>query len=130
MKKFKRKESFRYIFDEPIDGKFSVMMNGKPLTLESFPCKIIDISPRGVKIFTEADLAGIYTYENRMLKLEIHFILDVMEIKTYGQIRWGKKYESGTQLGLRFNQLGIEEIIVKELKRRRRKEVFSHKYNF
>lgn len=130
MKKFKRKEGFRYVFDDPIDGFFSVIMNGQQINLEMFPCKILDISPRGIKIFTEADLGSIYTYTNRMLQLEIHFILDSMKIKAYGQIRWGKRYETGTQFGLYFTQRGIDELIVRELKRRRKKEVFSHKYNF
>ncbi|WP_421663933.1 hypothetical protein [Lysinibacillus telephonicus] len=56
---FKRQEGFRFVFNEAIDAKFKLRLNGRDINFESFECKIIDISPRGIKMFSEAKI-GVY----------------------------------------------------------------------
>ncbi|KGR83812.1 PilZ domain-containing protein [Lysinibacillus odysseyi] len=124
---FKRKEGFRFSFGEPLDAGFVVMIDGKPIgTRESrLACKVLDVSPRGMKMMTEADLSS---YINKVLQLEISFTLDHTEIRGIGEIVWSKKFGSGYQYGIVFyNQPGVESLIISELKARRRKETFGSK---
>lgn len=129
MKKYKRQEGFRFVFNVPVDAQFAVLVNGKRQDLVMHPCKIIDISPRGMKIYTESHIANITKYANELLQFEIHFILDVTKIKAVGHVRWSKPYGTGSYFGLFFrDQPEIEELIISEMKRRRRKEVFANRY--
>ena len=53
-----------------------------------------------------------------------YILLDEVLIKAVGEIKWKKQYGKGFQYGLIFeNQPALEELIVSELKIRRRKEV-------
>lgn len=129
MKKYKRQEGFRFVFNEPIDAQFYLLVNGKRVDLVLHPCKIIDISPRGMKVYTESHIATLGQYANDLMQFEMHFILDVTKIKALGQVRWSKPYATGAQFGLFFrNQPEIEELIINEMKRRRRKEVFAYRH--
>lgn len=120
---FKRTEGFRFAFGEPIYAKYSVLIDGKPQDLEmtKYDCEILDISPRGMKMFSYHDI-GEYT--NMLVQLEVHFILDEALIKAVGDIIWEKPYGDKTQFGLIFDgQPQVEDLIVNELKLRRKKEV-------
>lgn len=120
---FKRQEGFRFSFGEPLEANFVIIIDGKPLDLErtSHACRILDISPRGVKISSEVDLNE---HMNKILQLEMSFVLDVTEIKCVGEIVWSKPFGSYTHYGITFfNQAVVEELIINELKLRRRKEV-------
>ena len=69
-------------------------------------------------------------YKNKVLQLEISFILDTTEIKGIGEIVWSKSFGSGYHYGITFfNQSTVEELIVNELKSRRRKEILKEKIN-
>ena len=129
IKKYKRKEVFRFAFNPPLDAQFAVLVNGRKIDRMMHPCKIIDISPRGMKIFTDVDILKNYHYPPDLLQFEMHFVLDITKIQAIGHVRWSKAYANGAYFGLLFrNQPGIEELIVSELKRRRRKEVFAKKH--
>ncbi|MGN7478800.1 PilZ domain-containing protein [Solibacillus silvestris] len=120
---FKRNEGFRFTFGVPVAAKYTVLIDGKPEDLEAtkHPCEIIDISPRGMKMFS---YHGIGENTNHLVQLEIQFILDEVLIKAIGEIVWKKKYGEKFQYGLIFeDQPAIEELIVSELKIRRKKEV-------
>ncbi|WP_332650923.1 PilZ domain-containing protein [Lysinibacillus sp. 54212] len=124
---FKRQEGFRFSFGEPLEAKFVILIDGKPFDLErtSNTCKILDISPRGMKISSEVDLNE---HINKMLQLEICFTLDVTEIKCVGEIVWSKPFGSCTHYGVViYNQAAVEDLIINELKLRRRKEVLRSK---
>lgn len=128
-KKYKRKEGFRFVFNPPLDAQFSVLMNGRRIDHGLHSCKIVDISPRGMKVFTDLDVYDVFTHSIGMLQLEMHFVLDITKIRAIGQVRWIKNLEPGIHFGLHFaNQPGIEELIIREMKSRRRKEVFAEKY--
>lgn len=121
---FKRKEAFRLAFDPPIDITFKLLSGGKPNGAPSFG-KIIDISPRGMKLFSEV------TLEEQIVKrsqVEVHFVLDTQTIHAYGEIIWRRPFGKGYHYGLHFyNQPSLEELIISELKSRRKKEVADAK---
>lgn len=124
---FKRKEGFRHAFGEPLEAGVVILIEGKPLGVERtrIPCKILDISPRGLKMVIDEDFNE---YKNKVLQLEISFILDATEIRGVGEIVWSKKFGSGYHYGITFfNQSNVEELIINELKARRRKEVLQEK---
>ena len=124
---FKRQEGFRYAFGEPLEAGVVILIKGKPLDVERkrIPCKVLDISPRGLKMAIDEDFNE---YKNKVLQLEISFILDSTEIKGIGEIVWSKKFGRGYHYGIAFfNQPAVEETIINELKMRRRKEILQAK---
>ncbi len=126
---FKRQEGFRFVFNEPIEASFKLLIDGQPMDgLGSCPCKILDISPRGVKMFSEVNLGE---YINKAgVQVELQFILDVTPIQAIGEIVWRKAYGRGEQYGIVFQaQENIDELIISEMKLRRKKEVLQSKQN-
>lgn len=124
---FKRKESFRYAFEEPIGATFKVMQNGSYLEMRDnlHPCYIADISPRGMKLYSTTNLEPLL---NDLLTLEINFVLDVVSLTGVGRIVWSKPYGKGCYYGISIcEEHSIEDMIVDELKKRRRKEVLQQK---
>jgi len=84
--------------------------------------ELLDISPRGLKMYTEVDL-GV-----NPPPLDIHFVLDTQEVRAYGEVIWSRPFGSGKQYGVYFNDQGrVEELIVDELKLRRKKEAAEAK---
>lgn len=124
---FKRQEGFRYAFGEPLEAEIVVLIEQKPLDVErtTIPCEILDISPRGLKIAIGEDFNE---HKNKVLQLEISFILDTTEIKGIGKIVWSKKVGSTYHYGVTFfNQSNVENLITNDLKIRRRKEILQAK---
>lgn len=124
---FKRNEGFRFSFDEPIPADVIILVEGKPVDIERtrHKCSILDISPRGMKMFIEGDFG---TKLNMTHQLEIHFVLDMTDIVGIGEILWEKPYGKGKQFGVVFHdQPSVEDLIINELKSRRRKEVSRQK---
>ena len=122
---FKRSEGFRYKFEEPLQTTFTIVENGKALEHEAAIGSILDISPRGIKMFTTVDL-----HAGRVIcpQLEIRFILDTQILVAYGEVMWSKPYMKGKQYGIFFNnQPQLEDMIVEELKIRRKKEIQAEK---
>ncbi|KGR76463.1 PilZ domain-containing protein [Ureibacillus sinduriensis] len=127
MQQFKRQEGFRYIFNEPIEASFKLIQDGKFVDSGNrFPCKILDISPRGVKMFSEVKLGE---YLNKAtLQIEVQFVLDVTTIQAIGEVVWRKPFGRGDQYGILFqDQKEIDELIISEMKLRRKKEVMQSK---
>lgn len=121
---FRRKESFRFIFNEPIGAEFTVYVNGKPLNDNSYSCKIHDVSPRGMKLFSDEKIDLDF---QQNIQFKVHFVLDTQNISALGDVVWCKPYFTGKQYGLAFHeQSDIEELIINEMKNRRRKEVFGN----
>ncbi len=64
----------------------------------------------------------------KLLQLEIYFILDEVAITAVGNIVWEKPYAKGKLYGLIFkDQPKLNELIISELKARRRKEILLAK---
>ncbi|MFJ7735956.1 PilZ domain-containing protein [Lysinibacillus sp. NPDC097287] len=122
---FKRSEGFRYKFEEPLQTTFTIVENGKAEAGEAAIGGIIDISPRGIKMFSTVDLnAG----KAICPQLEIRFVIDSQIIVAYGEVMWSRPYMKGKQYGIFFNnQAPLEDLIVEELKLRRKKEIMAEK---
>ncbi len=125
---FKRQEGFRFVFNEPIDANFVLIDKDGQASDEktSHPCKILDLSPRGIKVFTNAKIGED---ANKPIQVEIQFVLDVTNIRAIGEVVWSKPFGQGKQLGIQIvDQPDIVDLIISEMKQRRRKEVLTKKY--
>ncbi|KUF35285.1 PilZ domain-containing protein [Lysinibacillus sp. F5] len=119
---FKRQEGFRFKFEEPVQITFAIYENGRVNHGQTAMADLLDISPRGLKMFTEVDL-GV-----NPPPLDIHFVLDTQEVRAYGEVIWSRPFGSGKQYGIYFNdQARVEDLIVEELKLRRKKEAAEAK---
>lgn len=119
---FRRKESFRFVFNEPLDAVFSIYVDGEPLNENNYPCKIIDISPRGMKLHTEEKMDLDLKRHNQF---EVKFILNISNINALGEVIWSRPSITGKPFGIFFLDSEIGELIINELKIRRRREVFG-----
>ena len=127
---FKRQEGFRFVFNEPIDASFVFIDKDEQANEEiskiSHPCKILDLSPRGIKIYTNVEIGES---KSKPLLLEVQFVLDVTNIRAIGEVVWSKRFGQGKQLGIQIvDQPDIVDLIINEMKQRRKKEVFAKKY--
>lgn len=119
---FKRQEGFRFKFEEPIQITFAMYENGKVNHGQTAMADLLDISPRGLKMFTEVDL-GV-----NPPPLDLHFVLDTREVRAYGDVIWSRPFGNGKQYGIHFTDQGpVEDLIVEELKLRRKKEAAEAK---
>lgn len=119
---FKRQEGFRFKFEEPITMTFAIYEDGRVNQEQTAMAELLDISPRGLKMFTEVDL-GV-----NPPPLDIRFVLDTREVRAYGEIIWSRPFGNGKQYGVFFNNQGaVEDLIVEELKLRRKKEAAEAK---
>ena len=120
---FKRNEGFRFSFGEPLEAHYVILIDGKPTSIEKprVECQVLDISPRGMKIITETDFSSI---SGQYVQLEFYFMLDLVQIKAIGEIVWSKQFGQKYQYGINFpNQSSLEDLIISELKSRRKREV-------
>lgn len=103
--RYKRKEPFRYLFNEPIDGKFVIILNhedeDKVTRTDPGRLKIIDLSPKGMQFRTKLDIPT----SNKEFYIEVTFELDGETIEMLGQIAWKKNESDGVRYGLE----GIED---------------------
>ncbi len=121
---FKRQEGFRFKFEEPVKMTFAIYENGRVNQAQTAMADLLDISPRGLKMFTEVDL-GV-----NPRPLDLRFILDTREVRAYGEVIWSRPFGNGKQYGVNFSdQESVEDLIVEELKLRRRKEADEAKLN-
>jgi len=119
---FKRQEGFRFKFEEPVTMTFAIYEDGRVNQEQTAMAELLDISPRGLKMFTEVDL-GV-----NPPPLDLRFVLDTREVRAYGEIIWSRPFGTGKQYGVFFNNQGaVEDLIVEELKLRRKKEAAEEK---
>ena len=122
---FKRTEGFRYKFEEPLQTTFTIVENGRAVKDEAAIGGILDISPKGIKMFSTVDLNAGKAISPQ---LEIRFVIDTLTIVAYGEVMWSRPYMKGKQYGIFFNnQAQLEDLIVEELKIRRKKEIMAAK---
>ena len=120
---FKRKEGFRFAFEQPVKAAFRLTKNGDPIDPQAscIPVDILDISPKGMKITTSYEIDDALTDE---VQLFIIYCLDTIEIQSCGEIGWKRPGGEGYMYGLYFHaQDENEQTIISELKLRRRKEL-------
>ncbi|ANU22665.1 PilZ domain-containing protein [Planococcus donghaensis] len=100
---YKRAESFRYTFGAPPEIKLMVMDSTGNLTIY---CLLLDISPKGAKLFSEKELE--LTTEIVSLK----FILNHEKITAEAKIVWKHCYESGWLYGVDFERNPVKELLI------------------
>ncbi|MCL1695811.1 MULTISPECIES: PilZ domain-containing protein [unclassified Lysinibacillus] len=121
---FKRQEGFRFKFEKPLNMTFAIYEDGRVNQAETAMADLLDISPRGLKMFTEVDL-GV-----NPPPLDLRFVLDTKEVRAFGEVIWSRPFGKGKQYGVNFHdQESVEDLIVEELKLRRRKEADEAKLN-
>lgn len=118
---YKRTEYFRYTFGEPLEAKFQIVVeNGTDTESSPGECHFMDISPGGAKLFAKFNIP----LEREAVRLHIKFTLHEKLIDLQGVIVWKKPYSGGYMYGYDFDEdPAIEQLIVEELKLRRRFEV-------
>jgi PilZ domain len=108
---------------KPLIAEFRIVV-GNRMDVESSPgeCQLIDISPGGAKLFAKFDIP----LERESIRLHIKFTLYKKLIDLQGVIVWKKPYSGGYMYGYDFDDNAeIEQLIVEELKFRRRAEIAS-----
>ncbi|WP_203245968.1 PilZ domain-containing protein [Sporosarcina beigongshangi] len=118
---YKRHEYFRYTFGQPLEGEFRIVVEDKQ-GRESSPghCQLVDISPGGAKLFAKFNIP----VENGTVHLRIKFKLLEETREVSGVIVWRKPFKDGYLYGYDFDEdAELENIIVEELKLRRRSEM-------
>lgn len=127
--KLKRKEGFRFIFDPPLEAEYEIYIKGKVVGREKYRGEIVDIRPRGMKILCGPEIES-YLMKNT-LQINVRFQLDVTYIRALGDVIWSRPFGDCTyQCGLNFLvQKDIDELIINELKHRRRNEVLLKRKN-
>ena len=99
-----------------------------PESHASIAGKIIDISPHGMKMLYDLKLQRHLV---KSTKVEIHFVIDTHMIEAHGEIKWSKIFGNLCELGILFHDgHSLEEMIISELKLRRKKEVLGEKEPF
>lgn len=116
---YRRKESFRHVLIHEVPVTYSVKKDGMRAYRKG---QIIDISPSGLKMFTEVDLSS----NNEMNDLDLSFTLFSKQINVKGDIRWKKAFGDGYYYGIDMDNVEEhQELIISELKLRRKKEVLE-----
>ena len=121
--KYNRNEYFRYAFGEPCEATFRLIKqregNEEVELSKKGICKIIDISPNGLKMSSELFIAI-----DQLHRVEVNFTLDTTPISMIGEFVWSHRKVDGHEYGVRLaSDNESEKMIVNELKNRRRKEV-------
>ena len=118
---YKRNEYFRYTFGKPLKGEFRIVVeDGQGGESSPGDCQLIDISPGGAKLFAKFNIP----IEHGSVRLRIKFTLLEEPIEVSGVIVWRKPYSGGYMYGYDFDEdARLEQVIVEELKLRRRSEI-------
>ncbi|SER64539.1 PilZ domain-containing protein [Psychrobacillus sp. OK032] len=124
---YKRNESFRYTFTEPCKATFRLIKDANGLTEKEISkkgiCEIIDISPHGLKIFTEYSIAI-----DKQIHVELNFTLDESPIDLVGEFVWSRRKINGSEYGINLpGDTYTEQLIIRELKNLGRKSMNMRK---
>lgn len=85
---YKRKAPFRYTFSEPIPVYFKIVnINGKRIESSEGSAKMVDLSPKGMKLKSSLDLKDI---NYKAIILSIRFTIGTDEQIVLGRIVWKK----------------------------------------
>ncbi|QUG40819.1 PilZ domain-containing protein [Psychrobacillus sp. INOP01] len=121
--KYNRNEYFRYTFGEPCDATFRLIKqrdgNAEVELSKKGVCKIIDISPNGLKMFSE-----LFISIDQLNHVELNFTLDTNPISMVGEFVWSHRKAFGHEYGVKLvGDSESESMIIEELKKRSRKEM-------
>lgn len=122
---YKRHEPFRFVFEPPLDMTFHIQRTDAQLfnLHGEMAGKIIDLSPHGMKMFCDFKLQNDLPTSTKM---KIRFVIDTRTIEAQGEVKWNRVLGNLCELGILFKDgQALEEMIISELKLRRRKEVLG-----
>lgn len=104
---YKRSESFRYTFGTPpeIYMHLSDPLKNSALSPKIY-CLLLDISPKGAKLFSEREL--VLGEEN----VSLEFVLNHETIRAEAAIAWKQQYEEGWMYGADFERNSIKEMLI------------------
>lgn len=104
---YKRSESFRYTFGTPPEISLQLMdlLNDQTLSPEIY-CLLLDISPKGAKLFSEKEL------KPGGKNVNMKFVLNHETIAADAAIVWKQQYEEGWIYGADFERNSIKEMLI------------------
>lgn len=119
--KYKRKESFRHVLEQNVMAKCKISsVNEEKIVLETEFCRLVDLSPSGVRIAIPDNLP----VDEHRLKAELSFVLYAKPICVEGMIKWKRLQNDDYLYGIDLEaDEVVMELIISELKLRRRQEV-------
>lgn len=100
---YKRSESFRYTFGAPPEIKLKLM---KPFENLTIYCLLLDVSPKGAKLFSEKELK----ITDEIVRLK--FVLNHETITADAKIVWKQWYEEGWLYGVDFERNPVKELLI------------------
>lgn len=119
---YKRKESFRHVLERDVMAKCKISSVNKEekVLVETKLCRLVDLSPSGVRIAIPDSLP----MDENPLKVELNFMLYAKPISVEGMIKWKKLQMDDYLYGIDLEaDEALMELIISELKLRRRQEV-------
>ncbi|MGR3763645.1 PilZ domain-containing protein [Rossellomorea sp. NS-SX7] len=112
---YKRHESFRYTFNEPINATYRLIIekNGELVETKQSDALLIDLSPNGARMKTALDLP----IEHHTYLLDLHFTLNQSVITMLGKPVWKRKDIGQYMYGIEaLEDEKTKQVIIKELK--------------
>ncbi|RYG74007.1 PilZ domain-containing protein [Lentibacillus lipolyticus] len=107
---FKRNESYRFVFSEPINGKLTKTELGNTVTVN---VQVLDVSNHGAKIYCP-DSVSLQEHG----KIALAFHLNTSYFHSSGTIVWVKKFRQSFEAGLHLHTSDeYREKMTSELKR-------------
>lgn len=118
MMRSQREESFRYTFREPKIASFQIIrIDDLTVETSSGDGKIIDISPEGIKLYSELSIPET---DHKAIHLSIYFELNGEALNYTGVIAWKHALHYGIDL---FTDESDKSYLTKQLKIHARKAV-------
>src|SRR5690625_971394 len=88
MRRYKRKETFRYTFEEPIAALFEIIgIDDHTVSSSKGKAKILNISPHGIKLNSPLNIPET---DHKSIQLTISFELNNKQLNVNGEIVWKK----------------------------------------
>ncbi|KGR77260.1 PilZ domain-containing protein [Ureibacillus manganicus] len=96
---FKRNESFRYSFGQPVPALFKIVsINGREVNSASGKAEIVDISPEGIRMTSELNIPDI---KLKQPILSITFNINDKPFQLNGLIMWKKERKNSAEYGIK-----------------------------
>ncbi|WP_164669209.1 PilZ domain-containing protein [Virgibacillus doumboii] len=92
---FKRNESYRFVFNEPVKGKLTKKENNNTVTTE---VQLMDVSNQGAKIICRTPVNL-----KKDTDITLSFNLNSSSFHATGNIKWIKNFQNTSEMGLHLN---------------------------
>ena len=113
--KYKREESFRYSFKQPLEVDFKLLIerNGGLIGTKNSKASVLDLSPNGLRLMTSLDLP----VEHINYLLEVELELNDRLVVLIGKPVWKRKQFNNFLYGIEaVEDKKTKEVIIQELK--------------